>query len=88
MKISAPHLFQCKYCGQIVKSIISPSSLKCDVDLYHSWGDLGLEGDTFYECKKCDTLVNLSAVPSFLNCPARNNHTWKKVACSDLTLPF
>ena len=79
MKKSAPHVFQCKYCGQIIKSLINPSSLKCDVGFYHSWGELGVEGNTTYECEKCATNVKLLTAPSSLNCPSGNKHIWKKI---------
>ena len=72
--------FLCSKCGVFVKSKSTPHTFGCSIGgNFHSWRNLGLEGNKGFFCEACKTLVHTEEVPTKFGCPSQGFHDWKNL---------
>jgi hypothetical protein len=72
--------YLCSKCGVLIKSKSTPQTCGCENgENFHSWRDLGVEGDKGFYCKSCLILVHTKDTPTKLGCPSQGFHVWENL---------
>ncbi|MBI2271083.1 MAG: hypothetical protein HYU69_12125 [Bacteroidetes bacterium] len=80
MKTMPVKNFLCSKCGTLVKSKSTPNNFGClKGGNFHSWRDLGHEGEKGFYCKGCLTLIHSNDIPTKFGCPNEGFHDWEKI---------
>lgn len=70
--------FLCGKCGILIKSKTKPSDIGCKKGgNFHSWRNLGEEGEKTFHCTGCLIRVNLKDTPTKFGCSKKEYHTWE-----------
>lgn len=72
-------IYQCKRCGCITKSKLTPSSKGCNDSKLHSWIYIGNSGYRQYLCQSCGTVVETSFMPFSTECLQGGLHKWVRI---------